>query len=65
MNILDVLTLSLYIVAFGLRMNEDTLPEARIFYAINVFLWVTRLLHVFTISPEIGPYVEMIVRMVS
>lgn len=62
---LDVFALALFIGAFALRMYTDKVIEAHVLYAVDIFLWIIRLLSVFAISPELGPYVEMIRRMVS
>ncbi|XP_057307881.1 transient receptor potential cation channel subfamily M member 7-like isoform X2 [Hydractinia symbiolongicarpus] len=64
-NMLDVFALALFIGAFALRMYTDKLIEAHVLYAVDIFFWIIRLLSVFAISPELGPYVEMIRRMVT
>ncbi|XP_057290183.1 transient receptor potential cation channel subfamily M member-like 2 [Hydractinia symbiolongicarpus] len=64
LNILDVIALTLFIVAFILRSYTDKLIETRLLYAADIFFWIIRLLSVFSISPELGPYVEMIRRMI-
>lgn len=62
-NILDASALLLFLIAFSFRLNDDTLIEARVLFAIDIFLWIIRLLHVFSISKQLGPYLVMINRM--
>ena len=41
------------------------LVEGRILYAIDLMLFITRILEIFYVSKTLGPYVVMIGRMVN
>lgn len=51
-------------MAFGLRMG-GLLIEGRIVYAIDLMLFILRILEIFYVDKTLGPFVVMIGRMVS
>lgn len=59
----DALTIILFFVGFGLRMNGD-LSNGRIVYAIDLMLFIMRVLELFYVDKTLGPYVVMMGRMV-
>lgn len=63
-NILDVICIALYFAGFLTRMS-GLLVEGRILYAIDLMLFITRILEIFYVSKTLGPYVVMIGRMVN
>ena len=62
-NIWDAAVILLFFVAFGLRMG-GLLTEGRIVYAIDLMLFILRILEIFYVDKTLGPYVVMIGRMV-
>ena len=60
----DVIAIVLYFVGFALRMANQ-LVEGRIVYAIDLTFFIVRILEVFLVDKDLGPYVVMIGRMVS
>ena len=70
-NIWDLIGVLLYIPGFVLRLcsvagivpAEE--PYARILFSLDVMVWYIRLLDVCSVNNVIGPYVNMIGRMVS
>ena len=63
-NIWDAAAILLFFVAFGLRMG-GLLTEGRIVYAIDLMLFILRILEIFYVDKTLGPYVVMIGRMVN
>ena len=63
-NIWDAAAILLFFVAFGLRM-VGLLTEGRIVYAIDLMLFILRILEIFYVDKTLGPYVVMIGRMVN
>ncbi|KAK3605981.1 hypothetical protein CHS0354_019660 [Potamilus streckersoni] len=65
-NILDVITISLFVIGMILRSidNSETLEAARIILAVNLIAFFVRLLHIFSVHKELGPKLVMIFRMV-
>ena len=59
----DALPIILFFVGFGLRMNGD-LSNGRIVYAIDLMLFIMRVLELFYVDKTLGPYVVMMGRMV-
>ena len=59
----DALAIILFFVGFGLRMNGN-LSAGRIVYAIDLMLFIMRVLELFYVDKTLGPYVVMIGRMV-
>ena len=62
-NLWDALAIILFFVGFGLRMNGN-LSAGRIVYAIDLMLFIMRVLELFYVDKTLGPYVVMIGRMV-
>ena len=60
----DTLVIFLFFIGFGLRMRS-LLIEGRIAYAIDLMLFIVRILEIFYVDKTLGPYVVMIGRMVS
>ena len=63
-NIWDVIGICLYFAGFSIRMG-GLLMEGRIVYAIDLMLFILRILEMFYVSKKLGPYVVMIGRMVN
>lgn len=66
-NKLDSICIPLFFVAIGLRMSgaPKVARIGQVVYALDLMLWVVRLLDVFTVSKRLGPYVVMIHRMLG
>ena len=69
-NVWDLVGVLLYIPGFALRlysvagfMSVDE-PYARILFSLDVMVWYIRLLDVCSVNNVMGPYVNMIGRMV-
>ncbi|XP_074627353.1 transient receptor potential cation channel subfamily M member-like 2 isoform X1 [Acropora palmata] len=62
-NILDGFAVILFFVGLGLRLCPTTRTAGHVVYCLDVMLWITRLLHIFSVSKHLGPYVVMIGRM--
>ena len=60
----DVIAIASYFVGFALRMANQRV-EGRIVYAIDLMFFIVRILEVFLVDEDLGPYVVMIGRMVS
>ena len=63
-NIWDTLVIVLFFLGFGLRMG-GLLIQGRITYAIDLMLFIVRILEIFYVDKTLGPYVVMIGKMVS
>ncbi|KAK3605982.1 hypothetical protein CHS0354_019661 [Potamilus streckersoni] len=65
-NIVDVITISLFIIGMTLRSieNTHTLEAARVVLGVNLVAFFLRLLHIFSVHRELGPKMLMIIRMV-
>ena len=55
----------LFFVAFGLRLNAGTLIAGHVCYAVDVIFWILRILEMFSVNKDLGPYVVMIGKMVN
>ena len=66
-NLLDIFAISLFYVGLTLRLQSDPkmIPLGHTIYAVDVMLWVIRLLDIFSVNKYLGPYIVMIGRMVS
>ncbi|XP_057301332.1 transient receptor potential cation channel subfamily M member 7-like [Hydractinia symbiolongicarpus] len=62
-NICDAIAIALFFLGFGLRMNADTRTAGHVVYAVDIILWIIRLLDIFSVNKYLGPYVVMIGRM--
>lgn len=62
-NKVDVLTISLFILAAILRFCPESISAARIAYSFCLMSFFFRILHVFTVHKELGPKIIMIRRM--
>ena len=63
-NVWDAAATLLFFVAFGLRMG-GLLTESRIVYAIDLMLFILRILEIFYVDKTLRPYVVMIGQMVN
>ena len=63
-NLWDALAIILFFVGFALRMTGD-LFNGRIVYAIDLMLFIMRILELFYFNKTLGPYIVMIGRMVN
>ena len=64
-NICDGLAIFLYYIGLILRFNESTMSAGRVIFAIDIMLWIIRLLDIFSVNQNLGPYVVIIGKMVS
>ncbi|XP_031570497.1 transient receptor potential cation channel subfamily M member 3-like [Actinia tenebrosa] len=62
-NICDFFGIVLFFVAVVLRFNPKTLAIGHIVYSLDIMLWIIRLLDIFCVNKDLGPYVVMIGRM--
>ena len=63
-NVGDAVAIVLFFVGFGLRMG-GLLIEGRITYALDLMVFILRILEIFYVDRTLGPYVVMIGRMVN
>lgn len=63
-NIWDTFVIGLFFLGFGLHMGGLSI-EGRIVYAIDLMLFIIRILEIFYLDKTLGPIVVMIGRMVS
>lgn len=63
-NLLDGFAVAAFFVGVGLRLHPTTRSAGHVVYCLDVMLWIIRLLHIFSVSKHMGPYVVMIGRMV-
>ena len=63
-NWLDLIAIMLFYVALGLRYSKYE-QESHVLFALDVALFILKLLNIVSIHPKMGPYVVMIGRMVS
>ena len=63
-NKMDAFTIILFFVAFWLRSLEEYRMLGHAVYAVDIMLWIYRLLDTFKISKNLGPIVVMIRQMV-
>ncbi|XP_050398127.2 transient receptor potential cation channel subfamily M member-like 2 isoform X2 [Patella vulgata] len=66
LNILDILTVSLFIIGIILRSvpNASSFEAARVVFCINLILCFVRLLRMFVPNEQLGPKLVMINRMI-
>ncbi|CAM9818279.1 unnamed protein product [Lampetra fluviatilis] len=64
-NINDSLGILLFFVAVALRSQSHLLIEAKIVYSLDVIFWYVRLLDVFAVNQNVGPYIMMIGKMMA
>ncbi|EDO47658.1 predicted protein, partial [Nematostella vectensis] len=62
-NLCDGFAMVLFFLAVGLRLNPGTLRIGHLVYSLDIMLWIIRLLDIFSVSKDLGPYVVMIGRM--
>ena len=63
-NICDGVAVVMFFVAVALRMHPSTLSAGHVIYCLDAMVWIIRLLDIFSVSKNLGPYVVMIGRMV-
>ena len=63
-NLVDLAAITTYYVGFALRVHPFTRDLGHLVLALNVGIWILRLLHVFYVHRIMGPYVVMIYGMV-
>ncbi|KAK3787677.1 hypothetical protein RRG08_031907 [Elysia crispata] len=68
-NILDVTTILLFLLGMILRLsassNSQILDAARVILSINLITFFSRILHIFSISKQLGPKLSMIYQMIQ
>ncbi|XP_022809071.1 transient receptor potential cation channel subfamily M member 3-like [Stylophora pistillata] len=62
-NLLDGFAVVSFFIGLGLRLHPTTRSAGHVVYCLDVMLWIIRLLHIFSVSKHLGPYVVMIGRM--
>lgn len=64
-NQVDITALFLFLVAIALRFsgNKEARIVGHLFYAIDLSIWIVRIMQYFNDDPVCGPYVHMILRM--
>lgn len=63
-NTIDAYAIILFFVAFELRSYKEYIVKGHVLYAVDIMLWIYRLLDTFKVSKKIGPTVVMIKQMV-
>ena len=66
-NLFDILTAVLFILGYTLRLVtcSSCLHAARVVLCLDLILYWTRLLHIFSVHKQLGPKVVMIGKMAS
>ena len=68
-NILDIATILLFVLGMILRLapgpSSELLNAARVVLSINIITFFSRILHIFSISKQLGPKLSMIYQMVK
>lgn len=66
-NKLDLVGIVMFFAGFAFRMvgTPVYMEVGRVIYALDLMVWILRLLYFFSVSQTLGPYVVMIVKMVS
>ena len=55
----------LFYIGLILRLNQSTLTAGRVVLALDIMLWIIRLLDIFSVNQNLGPYVVIIGKMVD
>lgn len=63
-NIIDVFAIVFFFIGVSLRFVPELILHARVFYALTFVIFVVRILDLFSVSKHLGPYVNMIWKMV-
>lgn len=63
-NVVDACAIILFFVAFCFRSCKEYHMTVRAMYAVDIMLWIYRLMDTFKISRHLGPTVVMIKQMV-
>ena len=64
-NFLDILCITIFVMAVFFRCRENTIDIGHLLYALDVSLWILRLIQVLYADQVTGPYVVMIGNMLS
>ncbi|GFR76765.1 transient receptor potential cation channel subfamily M member 2-like [Elysia marginata] len=68
-NILDITTILLFLLGMILRLSSSAssqlLDAARVILSINLITFFSRILHIFSISKQLGPKLSMIYQMIQ
>ena len=64
-NWLDLIAIMIFYAALALQYSSKYEQESHVLYAIDVAMFILKLLNIVSIHPKMGPYVVMIGRMVS
>ena len=64
-NLCDGLAIMLFYIGLILRLNESSLTAGRVVLALDIMLWIIRLLDIFSVNQNLGPYVVIIGKMVG
>jgi len=62
-NLCDGLAIILFYIGLILRLNQSTLTAGRVVLALDIMLWIIRLLDIFSVNQNLGPYVVIIGKM--
>ncbi|KAH9513283.1 hypothetical protein Btru_034539 [Bulinus truncatus] len=58
-NILDTISITLFLVGFVLRFIPSTLKDAQMIYCVNSILWNIRILEIYSVNKYLGPFVKI------
>ena len=64
-NIHDALAITYFIIGMGLRLNPETMDAGRVIYCTDIVFWYLKLLDLLSLNIYLGPFVNMIGKMVS
>ena len=64
MNKIDAYAIIVFFVVWWLRLLKDYRVKGHVLYAVDIMLWIYRLLDTCKISKNLGPTVVMIKQMV-
>ncbi|XP_065060312.1 transient receptor potential cation channel subfamily M member 6-like isoform X1 [Rhopilema esculentum] len=62
-NLCDGLAIFLFYIGLGLRLNPSTVSAGRVVLAVDIMFWIIRLLDIFSVNQNLGPYVVIIGKM--
>ncbi|XP_072167495.1 transient receptor potential cation channel subfamily M member 3-like [Diadema setosum] len=64
-NLWDLVGIITFSIGFVLRLWERNLDLGRVFYTLDIMVWYVRILDILSVNKLMGPYVNMIGRMMN
>eukprot|EP00057_Strongylocentrotus_purpuratus_P015113 XP_011669587.1 PREDICTED: LOW QUALITY PROTEIN: transient receptor potential cation channel subfamily M member 6 [Strongylocentrotus purpuratus] len=64
-NLWDLVGILTFTMGFGLRMWEGSLNAGRMLYILDIMVWYVRVLDILSVNKLMGPYVNMIGKMMN